>query len=63
MGRREQRSRSPFILESQFRKNKNIVMEQDKEHFDKGCERFNRECKGEIVTKQMSLFDDESKRK
>jgi hypothetical protein len=34
-------------------------MEQDKEHFDKGCERFNRECKGEIVTKQMSLFDDE----
>ena len=35
----------------------------DKEYFDKGCERFNRECKGEIVTKdgnivkQMSLFD------
>ena len=37
--------------------------ELDKEYFDKGCERFNRECKGEIVTasghviKQTSLFD------
>lgn len=34
-------------------------MEQDKEYFDKGCERFNRECKGGNVIKQMSLFDDE----
>ena len=37
--------------------------ELDEKYFDKGCERFNRECKGEIVTKdgnivkQMSLFD------
>ena len=40
-----------------------VGCELDKEYFDKGCERFNRECKGEIVTKdgnivkQMSLFD------
>ena len=39
-----------------------VGCELDKEYFDKGCERFNRECKGEIVTKdgnivkQMSLF-------
>ena len=42
-----------------------VGCELDKEYFDKGCERFNRECKGEIVTKdgnivkQMSLFGDE----
>ena len=42
-----------------------VGCELDKEYFDKGCERFNRECKGEIVTKdgnivkQMSLFDPE----
>ena len=42
-----------------------VGCELDKEYFDKGCERFNRECKGEIVTKdgnivkQMSLFADE----
>lgn len=40
-----------------------VGCELDKEYFDKGCERFNRECKGEIVTagghivKQTSLFD------
>ena len=40
-----------------------VGCELDKEYFDKGCERFNRECKGEIVTKdgsiikQASLFD------
>ena len=40
-----------------------VGCELDKEYFDKGCERFNRECKGEVVTKdgniikQMSLFD------
>ena len=40
-----------------------VGCELDKEYFDKGCERFNRECKGEIVTKegnvikQMSFFD------
>ena len=40
-----------------------VGCELDKEYFDKGCERFNRECKGEIVTKdgsiikQVSLFD------
>ena len=39
-----------------------VGCELDKEYFDKGCERFNRECKGEVVTKdgnvikQMSLF-------
>lgn len=39
-----------------------VGCELDKEYFDKGCERFNRECKGEIKTKdgnvikQMSLF-------
>jgi site-specific DNA-methyltransferase (adenine-specific) len=42
-----------------------VGCELDKEYFDKGCERFNRECKGVIVTKdgsvikQMSLFADE----
>ena len=42
-----------------------VGCELDKEYFDKGCERFNRECKGEVVTKdgnvikQMSLFDPE----
>ena len=41
-----------------------VGCELDKEYFDKGCERFNRECKGEVVTKdgnvikQMSLFDE-----
>ena len=40
-----------------------VGCELDKEYFDKGCERFNRECKGEVVTKngkvlkQLSLFD------
>ena len=40
-----------------------VGCELDKEYFDKGCERFNRECKGEIVTasghviRQTSLFD------
>ena len=40
-----------------------VGCELDKEYFDKGCERFNRECNGEIVTrdghivKQTSLFD------
>ena len=40
-----------------------VGCELDKEYFDKGCERFNRECKGEIVTKdgnivkQLELFD------
>lgn len=40
-----------------------VGCELDKEYFDKGCERFNRECKGEIITasghviKQTSLFD------
>ena len=40
-----------------------VGCELDEEYFEKGCERFNRECKGEIVTKdgnivkQMSLFD------
>ena len=40
-----------------------VGCELDKEYFDKGCERFNRECKGETITKtghvikQMSLFD------
>ena len=40
-----------------------VGCELDKEYFDKGCERFNRECKGEIklkdgsIIKQASLFD------
>ena len=40
-----------------------VGCELDKEYFDKGCERFNRECKGEIKTKsghiikQLSIFD------
>ena len=39
-----------------------VGCELDKEFFEKGCERFNRECKGEIKTKdgniikQLSLF-------
>ena len=39
-----------------------VGCELDKEYFDKGCERFNRECKGEfkikdgIVAKQLTLF-------
>ena len=39
-----------------------VGCELDKEYFDKGCERFNRECMGEYKTKdghivkQMSLF-------
>lgn len=39
-----------------------VGCELDKEYFEKGCERFNRECKGEIKTKdgniikQLSLF-------
>ena len=40
-----------------------VGCELDKEYFDRGCERFNRECKGEHVQKdgsiikQTSLFD------
>jgi site-specific DNA-methyltransferase (adenine-specific) len=40
-----------------------VGCEIDKEYFDKGCERFNRECKGEFtlsdgrVVKQPTLFD------
>jgi len=40
-----------------------VGCELDKEYFDKGCERFARECKGEIkrkdgsIIKQASLFD------
>ena len=40
-----------------------VGCELDKTYFDKGCERFNRECKGEIVTKsgciikEQTLFD------
>ena len=40
-----------------------VGCELDKEYFDKGCERFNRECKGEIrqangqTVVQTSLFD------
>ena len=40
-----------------------VGCELDKEYFDKGCERFNRECKGEYVTlsgrrvKELTLFD------
>ena len=40
-----------------------VGCELDKEYFDKGCERFNRECKGEIKTKsghiikEQMLFD------
>ena len=40
-----------------------VGCELDKEYFDKGCERFNEECKGEIkqkdgsIIKQASLFD------
>lgn len=40
-----------------------VGCELDKEYFDKGCERFQRECLGEVVTskgvtiKQTSLFD------
>jgi len=38
-----------------------VGCELDKEYFEKGCERFNRECKGEIVTDktkitQLTLF-------
>lgn len=41
-----------------------VGCELDKEYFDKGCERFNRECKGEYVTlsgrkvKELTLFDE-----
>ena len=41
-----------------------VGCELDKEYFDKGCERFNRECKGEYITKdgnivkQMTLFNE-----
>ena len=41
-----------------------VGCELDKEYFDKGCERFNRECKGETQTKdgkiikQMELFEE-----
>lgn len=41
-----------------------VGCEIDKEYFDKGCERFNRECKGEYLTpsgrtiKQLTLFDE-----
>jgi site-specific DNA-methyltransferase (adenine-specific) len=40
-----------------------VGCELDKEYFEKGCERFNRECLGEVKTKdghiikQQSLFD------
>ena len=40
-----------------------VGCELDKEYFDKGCERFNRECKGEYVTpsgrkvKELTLFE------
>jgi site-specific DNA-methyltransferase (adenine-specific) len=39
-----------------------VGCELDKEYFDKGCERFNRECKHEIkiaghVVRQATLFD------
>jgi site-specific DNA-methyltransferase (adenine-specific) len=40
-----------------------VGCELDKEYFDKGCERFNRECLGETKTKdgrvitQLQLFD------
>ena len=39
-----------------------VGCEINKEYFDKGCERFNRECKGEYATKdghiiRQSLFD------
>lgn len=40
-----------------------VGCELDKEYFDLGCERFNRECKGEIKTKsgpvikEQMLFD------
>ena len=40
-----------------------VGCELDKEYFDKGCERFAKECKGEIklkdgsIVKQASLFD------
>ena len=40
-----------------------VGCEIDKDFFDRGCKRFNEECKGEITTKdgsvikQMSLFD------
>lgn len=39
-----------------------VGCELDKEYFEKGCERFNRECKEEIkagngqIIKQLSLF-------
>jgi len=39
-----------------------VGCELDKDYFDKGCERFNRECMGEFVSKngtivkQLSLF-------
>lgn len=42
-----------------------VGCELDKEYFETGCERFNRESKGQIITKsgqtikQMSLFSDE----
>ena len=40
-----------------------VGCELDKEYFDKGCERFNRECKGEFmlkdgrIIKQLTLFE------
>ena len=40
-----------------------VGCELDKEYFDKGCERFNKECKGEYLTpsgktvKQLTLFE------
>ena len=39
-----------------------VGCELDKDYFDKGCERFNRECLGEYIrkdgtiVKQLSLF-------
>jgi len=33
-----------------------VGCELDKEYFDKGCERFNRECKGEIKTKDGHII-------
>ena len=33
-----------------------VGCEIDKEYFDRSCERFNRECKGEVVTKDGRVF-------
>ena len=42
-----------------------VGCELDKEYFEKGCDRFNRECKGETISKdgsiikQLRLFENE----